>query len=125
MSYSQALKTVTPKVAHERETVARQATVPSGSPGNSQENPSISLNVTQDKKNKRKIRNKNKTKNSGIINQQKDENNEINNKNKNLDGINRGDQNSLSTDLLIRIISKTAQAMIHRSLMVTLTYSVI
>ena len=84
--------------------------------------------LTQDKKKKRKNRNKNKTKNSGSISQQK-ENNVINNnyinKNKNLEGINRGDQNSLSPDLLIRIIIKTAQAMIHRSLMVTLTYSVI
>ena len=33
MSYSEAFKTVTQKVAHERETVARQATVPSGTPG--------------------------------------------------------------------------------------------
>ena len=45
MSYSQALKTVTQKVAHEREAVARQATVPSGTPSNSQENPPTSPNV--------------------------------------------------------------------------------
>ena len=119
MSYSQALKTVTQKVAHERETVASQATDPSGTSSNSQENPPTSPDVTQDKKKKRKNRNKNKTKDSGIISQQRDENNVINNnyinKNKNLEGINRSDQNSLSPDLLIRIIIKTAQAMIHRS----------
>ena len=50
MSYSQALKKVNQKVAHERETVARQATVPSGTPGNSQENSPTSPNVTQYKK---------------------------------------------------------------------------
>ena len=119
MSYSQALKTVTQKVAHERKTVASQATDPSGTSSNSQENPPTSPDVTQDKKKKRKNRNKNKTKDSGIISQQKDENNVINNNdinnNKNLEGINLGDQISLSPDLLIRIIIKTAQAMIHRS----------
>ena len=49
-SYTQALKKVTQKVAHEREAVARQAVTP----GNSQENPPTLPNITQDKKKKRK-----------------------------------------------------------------------
>ena len=51
MSYSQSLKTVNQKVVHEGETVTRQATVPSGTPDNSQEYPPTSPNVTQYKKN--------------------------------------------------------------------------
>ena len=50
-SYTQALKTVTQKVAHEREAVARQAVTP----GNSQENPPTLPNVTQDKKKKKTL----------------------------------------------------------------------
>ena len=62
-------------------------------------------------------------KTSGNISHKKDENNVINNnyinKNKNLEGINGSDQNSLTPDILIMVTIKTAQTMIHRSKMVT------